>query len=162
MKFISILLVTLFINACGGSKNAAVNAVKNETETSMNKESEDLQGKDMVLEYIEQTRGFYKMIRITPEMVSSKLRYDGSVETKACDKTLWNALMNEMETVSLKEIPTLKAPSTTHRYDAKPMANLNITKGGETYSTVTFDAGDPHEKLAGLVNTILTAIDKKD
>jgi len=176
MKFITIILLSVFLNACGGSKEAATTAADAETKTevkteigsetktvsSVPKDNTGMQSKDMIIEYIEQTRGFYRMIKINPKTISSKLKHDGQIQTKSCDQSLWTDLMKEVEAINLKEVSKLEAPSTTHRFDAKPMANLNITKGGETYSTVTFDAGNPHEKLSGLVNRVLSAVEKKD
>lgn len=161
MKFIIIVFTTLFINACGGSKSAVTNTVKDEVNSSIDKNTAT-QNSDMVIEYVENTRGYYKMVKITPELVSSKFKHDGKVETKPCDKPYWEGLMKEIENINVKEIPNLEAPSNTHRYDAKPMAYLKITKGSETYESVFFDAGNPHEKLASLIDEILTAVENKD
>ncbi len=162
MKIISMLIIVLYINACGGAKKATENIAKETAETETNIKQEAAKNKGVTLEYIEQTRGVYRMVKITSEMVSSKFKHDGKVETKPCSNELWRALMDEMQTINLKEVPALEAPSTTHRRDVKPMANLTIIEKGETYSTVTFDAGNPHEKLASLINTMLTAIDNKN
>lgn len=161
MKIITILLVTVFLNACGGSKEVATNAVS-DAETEMNKETAKVQNDDMIIEYTEQTRGFYKMIRITPEMVSSKFKHDGAAETRPCNKSLWSSLMIEMNTLNLKQMPELEAPSKAFQFDGAAMANLTITKDGQTYTSATFDAGKPHDKIASLISEILASVDKKD
>lgn len=159
MKFLMILIVVTFINACGGAKKSVTNTVKEEV--SINKDVENIQN-DMVIEYKENSRGYHKLIKITSETVYGKFKHDGEFETKPCDKALWANLMKEIEAINLNEIPELEAPSKTHTYDAKPMARLKITKQDKTYSTVTFDAGNPHIKLASIIDHILTAITKKN
>jgi len=162
MKYITLLFIALYFNACGGSKNSVSKTAKNEAETSKMDQVNRRQSQDLVFDYIEQSRGFYRMIKITPEIISTKFKHDGKVHTKPCDKALWSYLMNEMEKLSLDEISKLEAPSTTHRFDAKPMANLKITKANQTYSTLTFDAGNPNEKILNLVNKMLTVVDNKN
>ena len=55
---------------------------------------------------------------------------------------------------------TIEAPSKAFQYDGAMITNFIIVKDGETYEVPPFDAGNPNEKIAPLVEMVLNIAKK--
>jgi hypothetical protein len=61
-----------------------------------------------------------------------------------------------LKPVNVENIPNLKAPSEKRFYDGAAIATLSIVYNGETYTTPSFDHGNPPNEIAELVKEILS------
>jgi hypothetical protein len=60
-----------------------------------------------------------------------------------------------------ESVPTLKAPTEKRFYDGAAMANIHITKSGNTYSSETFDHGFPPASIEKFVKKLLSYTEEK-
>ncbi|AUC82783.1 META domain-containing protein [Lacinutrix sp. Bg11-31] len=107
------------------------------------------------IEYRAHARGNFKNIILENKTVSVKNKYDGKPIVLSCNDTDWDMLLKMVSDTNLKTLATLEAPSKAHQYDGAAIANLIITKEGETYTTPAFDAGNPNKDIESLVNLVI-------
>jgi hypothetical protein len=141
MKAITMILLTIFM-AKGCSQEA-----KNDLENTK-------------IQYIANTRGFYKKITIQNQEVSiSQNRNDeGNGETTKISDTDWKKLVSTFETVQLESLSTYKDPTQKRFYDGAAMANMTITYKEKEYQTTTFDHGTPPVEIADFVNKVVSLV----
>ena len=145
MKIITIILSTIVINACGGAKEASAEAVSetaSKTETVV-ESPKNMQDETVVFEYSAVSRGVFKQVKVTKELVSIQASRGQKAETKECSPELWNKLTSLLKDVDLEAIPKYEAPSKAHQVDGALSATLKVTHQGKTYETQTFDHGKP-------------------
>ena len=134
MKLLSLFFLTIFlVKGCDAQK-------QQDLETT-------------VIEYVANTRGFYKKITVQNQMVSvSKDRKgdDKPVQIKISDSD-WKKLIADFQEINLDEVPNLKAPSEKRFYDGAAIANLKITHKDKTYESTNFDHGNPPAEIKNLV-----------
>jgi len=152
MKTFTIILFTIFLNACGGSKTAASEQGKL---TNYNVEEREMGYENVNIKYITHARGNFQKIILDNKSVSMQKGYESKPLTKTCSDKDWKALIALLKSSNLKELTQLEAPSKAHRYDGAAMANFTITLGRSVYDLKPFDAGNPHEKYANLVNKVI-------
>lgn len=158
MKTISIIVITIILNACGGTKNVAAQDLASQSEASTNATVDKIsmtQDQPLSLEYTAVTRGSYKMVKITQDSIAFKNSRTEALSTKACSKTNWELLNKLVAAIELDNMPNLEAPSKAHQYDGAPIGSLIINQNGERYQSQAFDAGNPHQDLKDLINQML-------
>ncbi|MGB6267664.1 MAG: META domain-containing protein [Olleya sp.] len=106
-------------------------------------------------EYSEFTRGTFKMVKVTEKEITSQFSRSEKAQTKPCDKTDWEKLKTLCNSFNISTLPNLEVPSKAHQFDGAAHATLTITDGEKTYTTLTFDGGNPPKEIADLVNKIL-------
>jgi len=150
------------MNACGGSKEIASTNLSNSEVEQINKTTEKNNQADMTITYSAMTRGSYTKITATENSMTYQLSLNAKPTTVPIEKKDWDDLMNLLEPLSLKELTTLEAPSKAHQYDGAVGASLSFTlKGEEPYNVPTYDAGNPHEKIAPFVKKFMSLIPSK-
>ena len=158
MKTYTIILITIFLNACGATKNMQSDLAENSTETSTM--SKTNQTENMIFEYTAITRGSYTMVKANKDTITYQLSRASKEETKDCTKQNWDTLTNLASNVDITKIDQIEAPSKAHQYDGAAIANLNVTVGDKTYRTQSFDAGNPPKEIAEIVNYLLSLTPK--
>src|SRR3970040_1050681 len=116
-----------------------------------------------VIEYVANSRGFYKKITVEKQTVtvsSDRSGKEKTVPTKISDDD-WNDLVNCFKKVELDSLPKLKAPTEKRFYDGAAIANLKITYKDTVYETSSFDHGFPPKEIKKFVNRI-TSFAKKN
>ena len=115
-----------------------------------------------VIEYVANTRGFYKKITVQNQRVLvSKDRKgdDKPVQIKISDSD-WKKLIADFQEINLDEVPNLKAPSEKRFYDGAAIANLKIIHKDKTYESTNFDHGNPPAEIKKLV-VLINELDKE-
>ena len=136
MKFLIILLSLISVDhSCSQSK-------KNQDTIS--------------IEYSAHSRGTYKHIIVNKKQISIENKRGESPIIKTCNEAHWDALLKALKPVDVANIPNLKAPSEKRFYDGAAIATLTIIYNGETYTTTSFDHGNPPIEIAELVKEILS------
>ena len=143
MKLLSLFFLTIFLGkGCDAQKQ------------------QDLQ--TTVIEYVANTRGFYKKITVQNQRVLvSKDRKgdDKPVQIKISDSD-WKKLIADFQEINLDEVPNLKAPSEKRFYDGAAIANLKIIYKDKTYESTNFDHGNPPAEIKKLV-VLINELDKE-
>ncbi|PWA05699.1 hypothetical protein DB895_06115 [Flavobacterium psychrotolerans] len=141
MKIMSLLFLTLFLaKGCDSEKKQDLATAK--------------------IEYVANTRGYYKKITIQNQTVSiSKVRKGNEIPTpkKISDKD-WKELIVYFQEIELEEIPNLKAPTEKRFYDGAAIANLKINYKEKSYESASFDHGNPPVEIEKLVTKINSLI----
>jgi len=167
MKLIIIILSSIFINACGGTKDLSSNTI---VPVQADIESEKMLENDMInksihmLEYTANSRGSHILVRITEKFINYKLNRNDELLAIPNTKENWSELMTLMANIDLKQIPNLDPPSQAHQYDGAAHANFSVhqTKELKPLKTPTFDAGNPPKAIASIVEKMLSLIPSKN
>ena len=145
MKIVTIIFLTIFLaKGCDSEK-------KQDLETT-------------VIEYVANTRGFYKKITIQNQMITVSKDRKGNdipVRTKIADSE-WKKLIADFQEVDLEGLPNLKAPSEKRFYDGAAIANLKITYKDKTYESTSFDHGNPPAGIKKLVVQMNALVKEKE
>ena len=160
MKIFAMILLTMSMNACGGSKEIAstITDEKNTTEASKNA----IKDESVLLIYTASTRGFFSEISINKTTTTYQLTRNGKITTVPTLEKDWTALMNAMEGIEHKSITTLEAPSKARHYDGAAHATFTIKENKTSlYATPQFDAGNPHETIAPVIKKMLSLLPVK-
>lgn len=143
MKLLSLFFLTIFLGkGCDAQKQ------------------QDLQ--TTVIEYVANTRGFYKKITVQNQMVlvsKDRKGNDKPVQIKISDSD-WKKLIADFQEINLNEVPNLKAPSEKRFYDGAAIANLKIIHKDKTYESTNFDHGNPPAEIKKLV-VLINELDKE-
>ena len=143
MKLLSLFFLTIFLGkGCDAQKQ------------------QDLQ--TTVIEYVANTRGFYKKITVQNQMVlvsKDRKGNDKPVQIKISDSD-WKKLIADFQEINLNEVPNLKAPSEKRFYDGAAIANLKIIYKDKTYESTNFDHGNPPAEIKKLV-VLINELDKE-
>ncbi|MFC6877435.1 hypothetical protein ACFQZF_03630 [Flavobacterium myungsuense] len=143
MKLLSLFFLTIFLGkGCDAQKQ------------------QDLQ--TTVIEYVANTRGFYKKITVQNQTVlvsKDRKGNDKPVQIKISDSD-WKKLIADFQEINLDEVPNLKAPSEKRFYDGAAIANLKIIHKDKTYESTNFDHGNPPAEIKKLV-VLINELDKE-
>lgn len=105
------------------------------------------------------SRGYQEQVLITPDSIHTFLdnSMSGQPARKRARKTEpqeWKKLIESLQNIPLKEIPSLPSPTMKRAHDAAQHSTLTITtKDGKSYPH-GFDDDDPHKALRPLMKTI--------
>ncbi|RST29259.1 hypothetical protein EIZ46_00915 [Chryseobacterium lacus] len=102
----------------------------------------------MKIELSERTRGHSRSISVTPEM--TKITVNRQENNSRQDKELWDKITAETQKIDVENIASFPAPSEKRRVDAALASWIVITTKNETYSSVSFDSGNPPLELKAL------------
>lgn len=112
---------------------------------------------EILITYQALTRGFFEKIWINQQFINFSNDYNlDLVQKVACPIEDWNELLNLIDSIDVKSLQKLEAPSNTNHYDAAPAATLEITTNNNTYKTPIFDHGNPPKSIEDIVNKILS------
>ena len=157
MKFLFSLLAFVMISESCNSKKETISSsvASGDTEVIANKKAQE--DPKLTVSYRASTRGYFEVIEIAGDSISYTNDYNQKdYKTFAIPAEDKNALFGLLNTLELKELPTLEPPSKTHQYDAAPAAYLTVTKGDEEFMTPTFDHGKPPKMISDVVEKILS------
>jgi len=124
---------------------------QSDTETT----TKTTQSSGMTFEYTAFTRGTYKNVKVNERVISSQFSRSEKAATKTCGKSDWDELMTLCKGLRASSLTKLEAPSKAHQYDGAAHATLTITDGENSYTTPTFDDGNPPKEIVAIVNKIL-------
>ncbi|MCK5401029.1 MAG: hypothetical protein KAJ28_05290 [Flavobacteriaceae bacterium] len=154
MKFlISLIAIAFLTKECDKNKDSLVTSPVDTIETisEVNKLQESI-----TFEYTAISRGMYYHIVITNSTVSVKKNSNSKGIYKACSKEDWSKLIDELNTIDLKNISKFEAPTQARLYDGAATAQLIIMQDKATFKTNSFDHGKPPLEIEALVKKILS------
>lgn len=110
----------------------------------------------ITFEYLANTRGSYKHYIIKKNQISIENKRGQTPILTTCSEAQWHTLLKALKPVDVENIPNLKAPSEKRFYDGAAIASLTISYDDNTYTTPSFDHGNPPKEIAILVKEILS------
>lgn len=157
MKFLfSLLTIVMLSESCNSAKEAVLDTEKIEVSNPESK-MQDIDNKDLTVEYRASTRGFFELITIKGDSLlftnDYNLKRINKFAITSKEKERFVRLLSELDITKLSE---LEPPSKTHQYDAAPAAFLKITKGEDEYMTPSFDHGKPPKAINDIIEKILS------
>ncbi|VXB37977.1 conserved hypothetical protein [Flavobacterium sp. 9AF] len=162
LTILSTLIIT--ISSCNCQKKATettmgTSSEKTETMTSESKEAPSTQNFP-VLVYESMSRGFFKKITLENNTIAVQNSRDEEPKIKTLTGEEVKAIEKAYNSIDVKEIPNLKAPTEKRFYDGAPITNLEVRMDDHIYRSTDFDGGIPPKEIENLVNTILKIADK--
>lgn len=118
--------------------------------------SKEVENQSVSFEYSTTTRGASKFIKINKKSISIANQLKGKLKTKICSDSDWDKLLKSVESIDIKNIDNLKAPTQKRLFDGAAIAYLKIIYNGKTYESQSFDHGNPPKEIATLVKEILS------
>lgn len=108
------------------------------------------------VEYQSTTMMGKTVISATPDsvIVSFNGRGEPKRDARATEEGEWDLIMAQLESVDLKTMADLVAPSEKRFTDAAPYAKFMIHTKDSVYSSCAFDGGNPPAELKTLESTI--------
>jgi len=137
-KSLVLLLSILVFAGCAGQKKTDQNETK--------------------IEYKAYSRGFYQLITIENQMgFVTKRRDDKPIAFRLsiADRKSLNIAIQELDLESLSQF---KAPTEKRLFDGAAIANLKISKQGNTFESQSFDHGYPPAEIEKVVNKMLSFV----
>ncbi|MFL1894495.1 DUF4377 domain-containing protein [Aquimarina sp. 2-A2] len=111
----------------------------------------------ITIEYEATSRGFYLAAIITQETITtSHDRNRKETDSKPCSKQAWEKVQSLLNTIKIKEIHTLEAPTGKRLFDGAAHAQLKISTEDSIYTSTSFDHGEPPKQIEPLVKHILS------
>jgi hypothetical protein len=170
MKTLSLLFVSILLTiACQSKKevvggNPFAESVKNvEIKPEVEENKNQNKQQNTIVEYTASTRGYFsQIIFLNNQLTVSNDRNskDGGKLVKVSKEDL--AEINKLvENIDLVEFVKLEGPTKRRQTDAAAYGNVKITKNGEEYQTLGFDAGTPPKQIEALVNKLTSFIKEK-
>lgn len=146
----SIVALVVFSDQCGQRNDTP------QTDSQFTAAQEEL-----TIIYEAQSRGFYEKVWVDQSGISFADHRDlSNVKTRPISKTDWGELVALKNTLNLKTLPNLKAPSQKRFSDGAAIGRLTIkTKQAEVESS-EFDHGNPPKELKSLLNKLLSIKEK--
>ncbi|MEP3838840.1 MAG: META domain-containing protein [Algibacter sp.] len=138
-------------------KNNAI-LIKASKEISNKKQAKE----NYTIEYSAKSRGLDRLININYKNISIVDAIDQSPFIKPCSENNWENIVKALNSIDIKNISNLKAPSEKRLFDGAAIANLTIIHNGRTYKTKAFDHGNPPKPIAELVKVILSISENID
>ncbi len=112
------------------------------------------------VEYQAVSRGYFLNTKINKSLIT--LFKDRSLEnmvSKSCSQNDWSYLLSAIKKIDIQTINKLKAPSKKRSFDGAPHGQLKISTTNKTYTSVSFDHGNPPKEIKLLVNHILSLVE---
>jgi heat shock protein HslJ len=112
---------------------------------------------ELKLIYQAHTRGFFEEVSVTEKsivFIKNRKRtkpINGSITFKE-----WKACIDLVDTIDLKSISQLTAPSDLRKTDRVAYAQLTVIRKGDTLKSSDFDHKNPPKELKELVDHILS------
>lgn len=154
MKAITLLAsLVVTLSSCNCQKKAAEKSMA-VSETTIKQETMP------TLEYELNTRGFYRKVSITNQIMAVTSVRDGKPTTVKISDADWKELVILTQAVNKEGLETLKAPTEKRFYDGAPIANFRIITKDKTFDSAPFDGGFPPAEIEKIINKIV-AIDQK-
>lgn len=150
LTLMNIILITSTI--CCANKNKKDNNEKKLTNTAKQQKIEKIQ-------LTESTRGTNRNSIFTPINKITVLNGDSTKYT--INPSEWDNISRQAEALDLSKISDLQSPTTDRYSDQALSATLIITSGGTTYTSASFDSGNPPKELEALYYTIRQPKGKK-
>ncbi len=121
-------------------------------------EDQKTQENDIIgVEYQALTRATFFQVNINNDKIKKTTdRNFKNSDSKKCSKKDWNSITTLVDAIALEKISQLKAPSGKRLFDGAAHAQLKITSQNKTYTSSSFDHGNPPKEIEQLVNTILS------
>ncbi|NNK27221.1 MAG: hypothetical protein HKP06_03175, partial [Flavobacteriaceae bacterium] len=110
----------------------------------------------ITIEYTAITRGSFKEIKATKEIISYQKNRSEQASVKDCSEKEWGELMVLLKAIDLDLLSKLEAPSKKHQFDGAAIATLIVTVNEKLYQSPSFDDGNPPKEIESLVKYILT------
>lgn len=149
MKLSTLLLFfTIVIGGCSSTSKTAIKEVKHQ--------------KNIVIDYSAESRGFYNHIEVKNQTMYVQNERNSKPTTITCSNQEWESIQEKINALNLDELMNLEAPSEARFYDGAPIGKFKIIVDGTEYTTPEFDAGNPNEEIAPLINQVLTLSQKVD
>tara|TARA_B110000003_G_scaffold107036_1_gene109401 strand:- start:3629 stop:4075 length:447 start_codon:yes stop_codon:yes gene_type:complete len=140
-----IICLTLIVLAC--------NTAKLSTDNNL----DVFEQNQLKLIYQAHTRGFFEEVSITEKsivLLNNRRRINPVIDSITIEK--WKACLDLVNTIDLKSMNQLIAPSNLRKSDRVPFAHLSIIKKGDTLKSIDFDHKNPPKELKELVDLILS------
>lgn len=148
----SLLALVLFNKQCESTKK-----VDNTPTTVQAKDPNKVMQDNTQISYEANTRRFYEKIWITKDSITvtndRNQKEKMSLPTPQKD---WNELMAILNTVDIKTLPNLEAPTSMRQYDGAAIATLSVTQDTTEIKSNSFDHGHPPAAIETLVNKVLS------
>ena len=153
MKFLfSILALLLTVKECDQKKSTEETS---KTELVNNNETGRMQQEECTIEYTAMSRGFYKEIRVNSSTIAIKNTRGSEAVSHACSEELWGEIMAKLESLDVKNISKLEAPTQKRFADGAAIGKLRIIYKDTTYQSSEFDHGYPPEEIKFLCDKIV-------
>jgi len=128
-----------------------------EKEGSLSQHFSTTQEKNILIEYKAFSRGYFMAISIDENLIKKyKDRTLKEFHSQKCSEQNWASILLYLDTIAVEKIDRLTAPENKSSLDRKAQAQLKIISGKNTYTSVSFDHGNPPKELKLLVDTILS------
>ena len=140
-----IICLTLIVLACNTAK------LSNDNNLDVFEQNQ------LKLIYQAHTRGFFEEVSITEKsivLLNNRRRINHVIDSITIEK--WKACVDLVNTIDLKSMSQLIAPSNLRKSDRVPFAHLSIIKKGDTLKSIDFDHKNPPKELKELVDLILS------
>jgi heat shock protein HslJ len=128
---------------------------------SKNSEEKMTQENNYKIEYTTVSRGLFNEYVYENGKLSILKDRTSTPTIKTCSQDEVNQLLEELKSIDLVTLETLKAPTEKRFYDGAAIATLTVTYLGKTYQTPEFDNGEPNKYIAALVSTFLGLVEKQ-
>lgn len=152
-----ILLCLLVILASAKECNQKKAEASTSSETNSEMSISETKQQDMNITYKANSRGFYEKIWVEGDSLKfTNDRYEKAVVSNIIPKSEKEVLLGLLNSIDLKKISQLEAPTKAHQYDGAAMATLEVSNGKSSYETNTFDHGNPPEAIKPLVEKLLS------
>lgn len=142
IPLINIILITSTLCCANQNKN------NNETKQAANNISQKIEK----IELTELTRGTHRNSIFTSKYKITVLNGDST--KNVMNPAEWGKISKQANALDLSKISDLKSPTTGSYSDQALASNFIITSKGQTYTSATFDAGNPPKELEALYYTI--------
>ncbi|GAA4276044.1 hypothetical protein GCM10022259_07680 [Aquimarina mytili] len=111
----------------------------------------------ITVEYQALTRATFFQININKDTIEKTTdRNLKNIDSRKCSKKDWETIITLTEAIALEKISQLKAPSGKRLFDGAAHAQLKIISKNKTYTSASFDHGNPPKEIEQLVKTILS------
>ena len=161
MKFLFVILALLLAPKECDQKKSVEDTGKTEF---VNNQDTATQQQECTIQYTAITRGSYKEVIIDGKTISIKNDRNSEPVVKDCNDELWKNIMQKVDSIDVKSLSSLVAPTEKRFYDGAAHANIKITIDEKTYESQEFDHGFPPEEIKILCDKILdiSSNDKKE
>ena len=148
MKYLlSLFIVLSLARECKNAENREEKTPPAEVEQEYDKAT---------LEYSAISRGSYFKVTISSQYISIQNDPKAEAVMKKCSDSDWLRIRNALNTITLEQIPELKAPSEARFFDGAATAQLKIIIQDKSFESQGFDHGKPPEAVESLVKEILS------